>query len=53
MKKFIFYLALTMLVMSASLSPVKPPDVPRFKIAYQAKKGQQDEEDEDLIDPFK
>lgn len=39
MKKFIFYLALTLMVMAASLSPQIPPDNNPVKTTQVAKKG--------------
>jgi hypothetical protein len=50
MKRFFIYLALAMMAIASSLSPVVPPEPPRIKTEYFQKKGQ--EEDEDLLDPF-
>ena len=39
MRKFIFYLALTLMVFTASFSPQIPPDNKPVKTTQQAKKG--------------
>lgn len=39
MRKFIFYLALTLMVFAASFSPQIPPDNKPVKTTLQAKKG--------------
>lgn len=39
MRKFIFYLALTLMVFAASFSPQIPPDNSPVKTTQQAKKG--------------